>query len=103
MANTITLTAYNMGLEATEADFDAWHCFVTCEIGALFEEPVIVEQHPFSNGPASDTYELGDDPDGERSETMRACLEELWELWCEVERPAFEEVARRFEEMDGGK
>ena len=53
----ITLTAYNMGPDATEADFDAWDRFVRQRIESacdLPEDSADVRQFPFANGPAED-------------------------------------------------
>ncbi len=86
----ITLTAYNMGPEATEADFDRWANHVTAYIeGALGLcagscgpcrcPSVEVDQHPFRGGPADDT--ISGATEGQ-AEEIRIYLESTGWEWC---------------------
>lgn len=76
---SVTLTAYNLGPDATEADFDAWASFVARWIDEAAGCYVVVDQHPFSNGPAADTIAAGCDED---EVAVREAVERLWEAWC---------------------
>ncbi len=73
MATQVTLTAYNMGLGTTEAEFDRWVAFVSAVSG--FE----VDSFPFSDGRACD--EITSDSDDER-ESAAELLSDLWNRWC---------------------
>jgi len=79
----IILTAYNMGAECDEADFDAWAEYVANEIAeALGIEwhRIEIEQHDYKNGPAQDTVTGG--TDGEREKIREWLSHEGWEAFC---------------------
>lgn len=83
---TVKLTAYNMGPNATEQDFDSWVAYVTANAddadGSVFggDLCVSVESYPFSGGPANDGVR-GARNDEER-ERILECLAILWERGC---------------------
>ena len=79
MAITVTLTAYNMGENATEADFDAFAAFVAARIDERVGFEVSVDQSSFRNGPAADEISGASD---EQRETIREAIEAMWGDWC---------------------
>lgn len=76
----VTLTAYNMGSEATEADFDAWASYVAEHIDEALDLTVEVDQHGFPGGPAEDTIQ-GATSD-QRDEIRRYLAVDGWEAFC---------------------
>ena len=69
---TITLTAYNMGPQTTEADFDAWRRYVCDHVDDALNVSVdSVDQHSFTGGPAEDTVTGGTE---EQREAIRSWL-----------------------------
>lgn len=92
MANTtVKLTAYNMGDEATEEDFDKWVSFVGERIAAKCGFTVDVEAFNFESGPAEDLVTLGEaawEVRDEKTATVREALEALWADWCSEGAPA---------------
>lgn len=83
---TITLTAYNMGPETTEEDFDAWHSYVSAHADEAVggenqgNTPIDVDQHSFTGGPAEDTVTGGTE---EQREAIRSWLaHEGWDAFC---------------------
>lgn len=83
MAIKITLTAYNMGSETTEADFDAWAKYVAENIDeSMGFEVESVDQFPFRGGPDKDAIEGGT---GEQRVAIRDWLSVIgWEAWCSL-------------------
>ena len=75
---SITLTSYNMGDNATEADYDSFIAYVCDGIDALCGFEVEVDSSPFGRGPASDAFDGTD----EQIETMRDAMRDLWDSWC---------------------
>jgi hypothetical protein len=81
---TVTLTSYNMGDNATEADFDRWIAFVDERLGTLVNFDVTVEADRF--GTAGDDRFSG--ADEEQRETLRTLLGvDLWNEWCAAGAP----------------
>lgn len=77
---SITLSAANLGTEATVADFDAWHSYVCEHIDAAVGFEVHeVEQAAFESGDADHVSGATD----EQREAVRAWLSnEGWEAFC---------------------
>lgn len=78
---TVTLTSYNMGLDATEADYDLWVAYVCAKIDAACGFAVCVNADPFSGGGALDLIEHADD---EQREKITDVLRDLWNEGCAV-------------------
>lgn len=77
----ITLTAYNMGCDATAADFDRWASYVAQHISeALSLAEVEVDQFEFEGGPERDLVHGGTEE--QRAEVRRWLAHEGWEAWC---------------------
>lgn len=79
---TVTLTAYNMGPNTKEEDFDAWHAFVCNRIDKVADIIYVgvVGQHSFAAGPAEDTITGGTE---EQREAIRPWLaHEWWDDFC---------------------
>lgn len=80
MANVaVTLTAYNMGPDATEADFDNWAAFVAERIDAACGFECEIDQAGFVGGPSRDVVA---DATDEQEETVREALRSIWDDWC---------------------
>ena len=77
---SVTLTAYNLGPDATEADFDSFAAYVAEHIEGETGMNISVDQFPFANsGHAKD--EISGATDSE-ARAIREALELLWEEWC---------------------
>jgi len=82
---TLTLTAYNMGSAATEADFDSFAALVArrieelCAPAGLKGPAIEVDQFPFRGGPDRDKVRGATD---DQEEDIREALRVLWEDWC---------------------
>lgn len=78
---TVTLSVANMGPDATERDFDAWHAYVCEHIdegsGVYVHE---VEQADFANGPPNDVVSgaIGD----QRERVLEWLAVTGWEAFC---------------------
>lgn len=79
-AISITLTAYNMGPESTEEDFDHFAHYVAKHIDKRFGAPVAVEQFKFTGGPDHDAI---DGADHEEEDSIHRIAEALWLDWCD--------------------
>jgi leucyl aminopeptidase (aminopeptidase T) len=75
MKPTVTLTAYNMGADTIEADFECWCDYVDEHLGEACGFAVNVERAPFTSGPASDVISNASD---EQADTIREALREFW-------------------------
>lgn len=85
----IILTAYNMGPETTEADFDAWAAYVNEHVDAVVGETVQVEQFDFNAGQSKDRIEGAT---YEQRETLRRWLAvDGWEAFCASAKPVDDE------------
>ena len=84
MTISITLTAYNMGNDATEADFDAWAAWVAANIDeALGLDISAVDQFPFRstrNAQADD--EVSGATEEQESAIKGWLSSDGWEAWC---------------------
>lgn len=84
MAISIVLTAYNMGSEATEADFDAWAKYV----GEHVEEACGIkleslDQYPFHSAhTAHDTDRVSGGGNEDNEAVRRWLANEGWEAFC---------------------
>jgi len=102
---TVKLTAYNMGGNATEGDFDAWVAYVDSIMGDGRERGeasdtsgvggdvvVSVESFPFSGGPSADVVSVEPSLGWDERDTIQASVEEalhaLWDRWCSEGAPA---------------
>lgn len=75
----VTLTSYNMGDDATEADYDRWVAFVSKHLEERAGFGVTVGADRF--GAAGDDRISG--ADDEQRETLRRLLGvDLWDEWC---------------------
>lgn len=84
---TVKLTAYNMGPEATEADFDNWVEFVNERIDEKCGFSVEVDAYPFARGQASDDISVGPRGGDECRGTIVEALSTLWDDWCSEGAP----------------
>jgi len=76
----VTLTAYNMGGDATESDFDSFAAYVAEHIDERTGLDVTVDQFRFEgSGVAKDRIEAASDDD---RETIQGALRGLWDDWC---------------------
>ncbi len=82
---TVTLTSYNMGGEATAADYDAWVRYVNEHIDERAGFTVQVDADRF--GTAGDDR-ISDADDAQREEIKEA-LRSLWDSWCAGEDRAY--------------
>ena|SRR6185436_2848785 len=76
---TVKLTAYNMGDDATEKDFDAWVAYVSEELPERCGCRVDVDAFPFRGGPADDRIVAGDE---DLQDFLAEELRYLWADWC---------------------
>lgn len=76
----VTLTAYNMGPDATEADFDSWAKFVNDAIDARCGFTVDVDQFAFV-GSSSSRDRIANATD-EQHDSIREAMVSLWDEWC---------------------
>ncbi len=82
---TVTLTSYNMGLDATEADFDGWISFVSEKLPERVSFEVEIDADRF--GTAGDDRISNADDD--QRETLRDLLGNiLWNEWCSAGAPS---------------
>lgn len=86
MAIQVILTAYNMGADATEADFDAWASFVAAHIDeAVGCEVASIDQAPFRGAPARDG--VSGATDEQECAIRRWLSHEGWEIFCAQAAP----------------
>jgi hypothetical protein len=78
----ITLTAYNMGSDATEADFDAWAAYVNAHIDEALGITTEIDQHPYRGGPADDTIRGASEIEEEEILTYLGTTG--WEAFCAI-------------------
>lgn len=77
---SVTLTAYNMGPDATEADFDSFAALVADRIDDVTGLDVEVDQFAFTgSGQSEDRIDGATD---EQREAIREALDGLWQEWC---------------------
>ena len=77
---TVTLTAYNMGPDATEEDFDSFAAFVSDRIDDRTGLDVTVDQFRFAGSGQGRDAVSGANEEQERS--IRETLAALWDEWC---------------------
>lgn len=77
---TVTLTSYNMGDDATEADYNSWTEFVCRHIDERAGFEVNVEIERFGTA-GNDTF-VGNLNEGQLEELRHLVQIELWEEWC---------------------
>lgn len=84
MAIKITLTAYNMGEQCSEADFDAWARWVGEHVDeACGVEVTEVDQYPFPSNHAAHATDRVSGGTEKDNETVRRWLaNEGWEAFC---------------------
>lgn len=76
---SVTLTAYTMGPNATEEDFDSFAHYVGANIDKRFGRTVDVEQFRFGTGPDHDAIDYADEDEADR---IKRILWALWDEWC---------------------
>jgi hypothetical protein len=78
---SVTLTAYNLGPNTREADFDAWVAYVAEHIDEATGLDVSVDAFAFTGrGAGGDKDNVS--CDDEDRETIEEALEMLWERGC---------------------
>lgn len=79
---SVILTAYNLGQDATEKDFNQWVSYVSGKITELCGFTVEVDSFSFtgknSGGPNDDIYNASD----EQKVIIQDALRELWDIGC---------------------
>jgi hypothetical protein len=76
----VTLTAYNMGENATEFEFDAWANYVAAQAESFLGFEVQVDQYSFRGGPAEDAISGGTRE--QREVLCSALMHDLWDQAC---------------------
>lgn len=76
----ITLTAANMGPNASEADFDAWGAYVADHIGEALGIDAEVDQYSYRGGQADDAVRVFDEV--KREEIKSWLSNDGWEAFC---------------------
>lgn len=79
---TVTLTAYNLGPDATEAFFDEWAAYVASNLDEATGLDISVDQHAFTGRNAGGSEDTISGATDEQRETIREALSELWERGC---------------------
>ncbi len=79
----VTLTAYNLGPDATEQDFDDWASYVAEHIDEATGLDVTVEQFGFTGRSSGGSTDRVSGATSAQTETIREALAALWERGCD--------------------
>jgi hypothetical protein len=79
MSIKVTLTAYNMGENVTEADYDLRFSYVASQLDYATSLDVDVHKTSFSHGPLKDLVEGCTE---DQHTAVREAIDVLWDSWC---------------------